>query len=285
MGAAAQPLIAIRRDKRFSPNSEESDRAILQAVVREMGMPSLMLDEAQFDPAVCACGQSLVLSMARSPQALACLQTMEAQGAVVINSPSAILSRSALDSLMRRHHVAMPPEKGKHGYWLKRGDAAAEQPEDVCFCHDEEELEAAKQAFRLRGLTDWVVSPHMEGDLVKWYAVGDRFFRYYYPNDDGISKFGDEAHNGMARHYPFSSEGLHKEVTRLAHLVGIDVYGGDAIIDAVGKWYIIDFNDWPSFARCRQAAASAIASLAVEKYQAQGKRWMGNIHVDKEKTR
>lgn len=272
MDASGQALVAVRRDDRFSPNSVENDRAILQAVIRELGMPSRMVDEACFDPLMVDDNRPLVLSMARLPQALSRLRALEEQGMVILNRPSSILSRSAFDRLMRRHHVAMPPEKGMHGYWLKRGDAAAEQPEDVCFCRDEEELATAKQAFRRRGLTDWVVSAHVEGDLVKWYAVGDRFFRYFYPSDDGISKFGDEVRNGAARHYPFDSEGLHREVARLARLVGIDVYGGDAIIDATGKWYIIDFNDWPSFARCRQEAASAIASLALEKYQAQCRR-------------
>ena len=38
------------------------------------------------------------------------------------------------------------------------------------------------------------------------------------------------------------------------------VYGGDCIIDAAGRWHIIDFNDWPSFAPCVAPAAEAIAS-------------------------
>ena len=54
------------------------------------------------------------------------------------------------------------------------------------------------------------------------------------------------------------------EVERLAQLVGIEVYGGDAIIDSEGRFYIIDFNDWPSFSRCRDEAAEAIANCPLK---------------------
>ncbi|MFS6554926.1 hypothetical protein VPJ68_05445, partial [Parabacteroides distasonis] len=37
------------------------------------------------------------------------------------------------------------------------------------------------------------------------------------------------------------------------------MYGGDAIVTADGNFVIIDFNDWPSFSRCRDEAAEAIA--------------------------
>lgn len=119
--------------------------------------------------------------------------------------------------------------------------------------------------FRRRGIEDMVISAHVEGDLVKFYGVGERMFRYYYPSDDGISKFGDEARNGQARHYAFSQTALRKTVAQLAELAGVAVYGGDAIIDEHGSFYIIDFNDWPSFSRCRDEAARAIVQEILEK--------------------
>ena len=115
---------------------------------------------------------------------------------------------------------------------------------------------------RSRGITDYVVSAHVVGDLVKFYGVGQGdFFRWYYPTDDGQTKFGDEHHNGTAHHYRFQENALQHEVQRLAAAVGVDVYGGDAIIRADGSFCLIDFNDWPSFSRCRDAAADAIVSL------------------------
>jgi len=50
-------------------------------------------------------------------------------------------------------------------------------------------------------------------------------------------------------------------------MVKIDVYGGDAIIDAEGRISIIDFNDWPSFSRCREEAADAIAKYITDNYE------------------
>ena len=35
----------------------------------------------------------------------------------------------------------------------------------------------------------------------------------------------------------------------------------EAIVRADGSFCVIDFNDWPSFSRCREEAAEAIASL------------------------
>ena len=111
-------------------------------------------------------------------------------------------------------------------------------------------------------MTDFVVSAHVVGDLVKFYGVGEgRFFRYYYPTDDGASKFGDEYRNGTACHYPFDEEALRHEAERLAEAVGVSIYGGDAIVRADGSFCLIDFNDWPSFSRCREEAAEEIVKL------------------------
>ena len=37
------------------------------------------------------------------------------------------------------------------------------------------------------------------------------------------------------------------------------IYGGDCIVSDDGQIRIIDFNDWPSFAPCRNEAAPHIA--------------------------
>ena len=58
-------------------------------------------------------------------------------------------------------------------------------------------------------------------------------------------------------------EELQREVLRLAAALGVSVYGGDAIVRADGSFCLIDFNDWPSFSRCREEAADAIASLVL----------------------
>lgn len=272
--------VAVRRDARFSPHSEDKDYLILHDVCKKIKEEErltndiLIVEESIFSKSPeMAKGY---ITMARSKDALDVLGQVESQGSVVVNSSIGVkqCQRSLLDTLMRNHHIAMPPLKGTHGYWLKRGDAAAQDKRDIMFCKDEQALQKAKASFLNRGITDLVVSVHMVGDLVKFYGVGERMFRYFYPTDDGISKFGDERLNGQAHHYAFNIYNLRKEVERLAQLVGIDVYGGDAIIDSDGHFYIIDFNDWPSFSRCRDEAATAIANLIIEKIN--GKQYSNN---------
>ena len=259
--------MGVRRDNVFSPNSVEKDRAILLAVLRilaDRGWDTVLVDELQ----LCADDRAdCYLSMARSPQALCVLGGLEREGRRMFNQPEGVANcqRSRLDTIMRQNRIPMPPKESAHGWWLKRGDAAAQTKADVVFCPDSEALAAARRDFLRRGITDFVVSAHVVGDLVKFYGVSNGFFRYFYPTDDGQSKFGDERRNGMAHHYPFSCESLQADVERLSHLAGVDVYGGDAIVDEYGHYFIIDFNDWPSFSRCREEAAGAIAQLAQQK--------------------
>lgn len=252
-------IIAVRRADRFSPNSVENDRAILQAVIDRLGSDIPMIDEEQLMPETTA---DFFVSMGRLPRTTALLRRQEKRGAVVVNSGVGVENcvRSKLDALMRRENYPMPPLESGSGYWLKRGDAAAQSKDDVVFCRDKSALEAARKIFAARGVTDIVISSNVEGDLIKFYAVSGGFFRYYYPSDDGQFKFADERLNEPAHHYAFDVGKLQKTVTKLADRIGIDVYGGDAIIDVRGQMYIIDFNDWPSFSRCRDAAAEAIVS-------------------------
>lgn len=257
--------LAIRRDDRFSPHAVENDRAILRRSCEllsdklQLVADIQMVDEQAFvsDPV----DADVYLSMARQASTLRALADRESKGCCVVNSPRGVLNcrRSTLDRLMRQHHISMPPLTGSHGYWLKRGDEAAQSKDDVVFCKDEKELAKAEEDFRKRGIKDMVTSAHMPGDLVKFYGVGQKFFEFFYPSDDGISKFGDEKRNGAAHHYVFSHEDLHHEVVRVSQMTGVGVFGGDAIVDAEGHFFIIDFNDWPSFSRCREAAAEAIA--------------------------
>ena len=156
----------------------------------------------------------------------------------------------------------VPPKEGSDGYWLKRGDAAAQSEDDVQFAPDKTSLEAKIRQMTQRGITQYTVSAHVVGDLVKFYGVsGTGFFRYYYPTDDGNTKFRDEEHNGSACHFPFELSAVQADAEHLAEAVGIKVYGGDCIVRSDGSFCFIDFNDWPSFSRCRDEAAEAIASL------------------------
>ena len=49
------------------------------------------------------------------------------------------------------------------------------------------------------------------------------------------------------------------------------IYGGDCVISADGTLRIIDFNDWPSFARCREEAGGKIAECIYKRAKKQMK--------------
>lgn len=260
-------IVAIARDKRFSPHSVEKDRAILQAVVEGLQQPVVWTDEAQVQteglpPA------DLYLTMARGTAVLQQLSEVEKAGKRVVNAAESVAQcvRSVLHRALQVHAIPLPPTEGNAGYWLKRGDASAQEQGDVVFCRDKEALTMQQQLFVQRGVTDWVVEAHLPGDLLKFYGVAGGFFRYFYPSDDGISKFGDEQHNGLAHHYAFDAAQLQAMVEQVAALTGVEVYGGDVIVAPSGDFFLIDFNDWPSFSRCRETAAKAIVAWVRHKY-------------------
>ena len=260
-------IVAIARDKRFSPHSVEKDRAILQAVVEGLQQPVVWTDEAQVQteglpPA------DLYLTMARGTAVLQQLSEAEKAGKRVVNAAESVAQcvRSVLHRALQAHAIPLPPTEGNVGYWLKRGDASAQEQGDVVFCQDKEALAMQQQLFVQRGVTDWVVEAHLPGDLLKFYGVAGGFFRYFYPSDDGMSKFGNEQHNGLAHHYAFDAAQLQAMVEQVAALTGVEVYGGDVIVAPSGDFFLIDFNDWPSFSRCRETAAKAIIAWVKHKY-------------------
>ena len=262
-------ILAITRAPQFSPNSVESDRAIMQAVADRLvgkGYSVTIISETELSMfnVQYSMFNGTILSMGRLPHTLAWLSRQPCR---VINTPQSVTacSRSSLEQIMLRHHLPCPPKWGDKGYWLKRDDACAQQPDDVLFCKDEQAVAEAIRQFNRRGIADYVLSAHVEGDLLKFYGVqGTDFFRCYYPTDDGKTKFGLERYNGKARHFPFPLSTLRHDVERLASLLGLDIYGGDCIVRPDGTYCIIDFNDWPSFCRCRDEAADAIAKLVTK---------------------
>ena len=274
--------LLIQRAACYSPNSEEKDLAILQEVgcffddAKIIGESEFVENFSTYNQLISAESVGSVnayyqiISMARSPKALDCLEQLEQRGIRVLNPSVGVRAcqRSNVDKVMRENHLPLPPDEGDDGYWVKRADTAAQSKEDVCFCHDWAEVEKTKSSFMQRGITDIVTQAHVKGDVVKFYGVeGTDFFRYYYSGDDTETKFGDEGRSGKPQYYPFSSSNLQADAEKLACLLQTPIYGGDAIIQEDGSYVIIDFNDFPSFSKCRKEAAKAIferVKLAVE---------------------
>ena len=260
-------ILMIQRAERFSPNSVEKDKAILMAVADCLQQRGCEVEIVSEDAGLSEISGNIgdiriIYSMARLPETLSWLRTL--QDVRIVNAPEAIdnCARTRLQSIMECIGTPIPPEEGSDGYWLKRGDVAAQSKDDVQFAASREELEMKEREFVTRGITSYTVSAHVVGDLVKFYGVhATGFFRFFYPTDDGLTKFDDERRNGEACHFPFDEGKMYRVAERLSEATGVEVYGGDCIVRSDGSFCVIDFNDWPSFSRCCKEVAEAIASL------------------------
>lgn len=266
-------ILAVYRAERFSPNSIERDAAVLRCVCDEFTRRGYCVDtvdekslenmtHAGISGDVACC-----VSMGREVSTLRLLSRWAGEsGKPVVNTPAGVAlccNRRKVTETLCRAGIPLPADHGDHGYWAKRADGVAESSGDVQFAADSSELDAVVRGMRMRGVGDIVVSAHVPGDLVKFYGVHDTgFFHICYPGDDGQWKFDDERRNGIPRHYAFSVGELHEAAERASAATGVEVYGGDCIVRADGSFCIIDFNDWPSFSRCRVEASVAIADLA-----------------------
>ncbi len=268
-------IVCIYRSPRFSPNSVERDAAILEAVGATLsagGHQTIYIKEDEISEELFEDADA-VFSMARDTANLQRLEAWTEHCATVPNRPKALLqaSRTFLTQLMAEHNVPQPKFEQvgialpniSFPLWIKRGDFCAQEKGDVSLVQDWTELQTILTAFEERGITDVLAFSHENGDLIKFYGVaGTDFFYITYPKAvDGFSKFGLEAYNHELSHYTFSQEALHEAINTVAEASGLSVYGGDAIVHPDGSFVIIDFNDWPSFATCRDDAAKAIASL------------------------
>lgn len=285
-------IIGISRGTRFSPNHVGNDAAIYNKVIEEllrMGHSVRSYAEDEFANASLdkLAGASLegtfesssdglpevVVTMARDKQTLARLLEWEARGVRIINSPRGILNcvRRPMTELLLAHKVPHPrswivatdepfPLEVTFPCWLKRGDSHAMVKQDVCYASTRDEAIRVVADMRERGIPSVVINEHLVGDLVKFYGVqGNDFFHWFYPSAHSHSKFGLEAINGQAQGLPFDPAQLKECADEAARVLDVPVYGGDAVVMADGSIRIIDFNDWPSFAPCREEAARAIA--------------------------
>lgn len=276
---SAIKILSISRAGAFSPNHIGNDAAILQGVVdclRRRGCKVKQINEEQFlnNPED---EYDIILNMCRETESLEKLRRLEDKGALVINSGYAIANctRERMTLLLLSNGIPYPQslmvdtnsdareELRRGGFeqcWVKRGEFHAQHKEDVTFCRHIEEAQDVLHEFFYRGINRAVINKHLEGDLIKFYGLKDgSFFYWFYPLEQHHSKYGDEAINGQPHHYEVDEEYLKGICTKAAEVTGVDIYGGDLIINRKGEPAIIDFNDWPSFAPCREEAAPIIA--------------------------
>jgi hypothetical protein len=266
-------LLGLYREIQYSPGRHQSNDALLLDQIahrlreREFAVDLMTLEQANGARAEA----ELIFSMCQGRAALENLLSWERNGTPIINSPRAALNthRDRLPALLVAARLPFPQtnlvdtsaEPDLHdlnfekGIWLKRGDVHASVTADVQWIDSRDRLQTGLADFARRGIRLAALQAHRPGDEIKFYGVaGGAFFHWFY--------------SGNARKHPFDSAQLQHLGNDAAAAAGLDVFGGDVIVSPEGELTLIDLNDWPSFAPCRERAAYVIADFITKKVHA-----------------
>jgi glutathione synthase/RimK-type ligase-like ATP-grasp enzyme len=258
-------VVGVYREPEFSPGKIVADAAIIDQVLghlRVEGATTQTMTAARFSASP-PNSVDLVIAMCQGSQALSQLASMNEAGAITINSALAIRNcyRDLLASGLLRAGVpipegallrtALPPDQKAlrvfdltAPVYLKRGDLHALGPEDVRRVEGLGQLEATLAHFARRGIELVYAQQEIAGAVVKFYGVSEEYFSAI--REDG-RPLDDVVELSLERAARIAAAAL-----------GLEVWGGDAIVSGQ-TCTIIDFNDWPSFERVREAASGAIA--------------------------
>jgi hypothetical protein len=267
----------VYRELAHSPGRETDDAEILRAVAEELRARGYDVslkapDELPVSPSAGEIPPFLFVMCEQIPT-VERLAEWERAGARIVNRPSGIRNtdRERTIALFTRHGVPFPDSRlvetaSPHAAfpgpcWIKRGDVHATHEEDVVFAGDENALSEAIARLSSRGIGRAVVQRHVAGDLVKFYGVANHseddspsWFQWFYHRDQKLSR------------YAFDPNALASATARAAAALGLEVYGGDAIVAKSGAISVIDLNAWPSFALFRAQAARHISAFLAAKF-------------------
>jgi len=271
-------IAGIRRGTQFSPNHIGNDAAVFLLTVEQLQKKGYKVNEyTESDLITKNLNENFLFSMARKKKSIGKLQHFEDNGRLVINSGYGVenCTREKMTHLFMKADIPYPrsiilqtnenpapalEEAGFDKCWIKRSDFHAIHREDVTFVRHIDEAKDILREYAMRGIKKAVINEHLIGDLVKFYGVtGTDFFFWFYPSDIQYSKFGLEKINGKTHEIPFNKDYLHQLCSEAAKVLNVIIYGGDCIVDENGTIRLIDFNDWPSFAPCRNQAVPFIA--------------------------
>lgn len=263
-------IAGVRREQLYSPNHVGNDAMIFMKTVEhltEFGTDVKIYEEQ--DLGKIEIKEPFVFSMAQGVEGTEILLQLEKQGKFIINSPQGSINsyRINMVKILPEKGIPFPKslivsidEKDKIKFkdfnarkiWVKRGDVHAVHREDVTLVYSEDERKNIFHEFEKRDIKEVVLQEHLDGDVIKFYAiVGSPLFHWYYLN--GVN------------HTPFDKNKLVDLAQSSAMALGLDVYGGDAVVAEDGSISIIDINDWPSFAPVRDEASEQIAKLIFKK--------------------
>lgn len=263
-------ILGIYRHPLFSNNAIEADRLILQESIRQILNASSqpidveMIEESEVP--VTFGSYDLILTMAQSEETLKALE-INFGDSPIWNSPAAIRNcyRKNMSNVLIGLNVGYVPfhvlstdqsikELIQPGtsYWLKRSDFHAITDDDVTLAESIAEAEEKLAKFRSRGVKEVILQQHIHGDIYKFYGVKGQFFKPIRVRSFLESVISPPDFDHLAKVAELSAEAL-----------GLQIFGGDCIVDAHGKCHLIDLNDWPSFRICREDASKAIANLSL----------------------
>lgn len=280
-----EKILIVYRDKEFSPNNVEKDRRILSLVAKWLEQAHYELksvDEVDF------CRNTdtkQFLAIVGMPRRLETLTKIMQSGSRAFNAAQGIINTatSRLLTLNLLHDAGVcvprywaynPDEDLKFECesrlqamlpaWVKAMRCDGVLPGDVVYVETPLQADTEIQRLVKENVQDIVVTCHVSGDLLKVYAVADRqgkiqFLRCFYPQEQGYTKFGDEAHNSSPRRYSVSQTVLDDIVERTARTLGLQFFGLDVIVGQEGNITVIDANDWPSYSIYQDEAAECIA--------------------------
>jgi len=268
----AKTCRGIYRELAHSPGRIDDDSAIMKSVGEALTARGFHVELATADTAFeTRCTNIFV--MCERGAILDRLKTAEKEGSIVVNSSDAIRNtyRHRMIELFAQHHVPAPASqivasdaskpRPTAGVWIKRYDFHATQSCDVIYAASEDGWHEALDRFAKRGIPFIIAQEHVAGDLVKFYGVRSsaevmaNWFEWFYHRD-----------KGMLGH-SFEVLRLRQAAFAAATALGLEIFGGDAIIQPDGEPKIVDINAWPSFARYRDRAAQAIADHLTERFQ------------------
>lgn len=260
-------ILLVARSKYYSRGREQADAAIIgsvESLLRNNGY------ETRLIPETALCGDKtlfepdntpqVVLSMARNKDSLSALAALQYNGATVINPVTAVnlcrkrskqwyilkfVNREKLKGAFFDSMEQLKDSWSIYPCWIKT-DRKSRFVENVDRCPD------------LKGRL--VVTEHIEGSVVKFYAVDSRIVGWFYVSA-ADSRFGEAVHNDLIHKYAFDMANLDSIVAYVAAKTGLMVFGGDVIVSPDGRLTLIDVNDWPSFGRFRETAANRIVEL------------------------
>jgi len=270
----------IYRELAHSPGRETDDAEILQATAVELsahGFAVTLKSPDELPPADDPDVPPFLFAMCERVGAVEKLAAWESRGAKIVNRPSGIRNTDRERTIALFAGAAVPHPSSvlvdtaaaaafPGPCWVKRGDVHATEAGDVAYSGDAATLAAHLSRLSSRGIGRAVVQGHVPGDLIKFYGVAGfepseaeeaarpSWFQWFYHRDQKLER------------YAFDEDALAAATSRAAAALGLEVYGGDAIVSQDGAISVIDLNAWPSFALFRSVAAAKIAALLAVRF-------------------